>query len=132
MPCTTCFSMLAFQLLVTRDILYRRAPLSPLTATASQGLTSSSWDAGKATPWTSTLTNIKTLTISFIASLSSPRLLLRFPNLFYFVDGQANSLCSLLRCICSAARPVKTCREASLNYKAAAIHQKHFPYDHHF
>ena len=115
-----------FQLLVTRDILYGRAPLSPLTAMASQGLTSSSWDAGKATPWTSTLMNAKSLTISGKSSVSTPSFSPLFTNLSGIVDGHANSLGLLVLLHAPAAWPVETCREASLNHKAAAIHQSIF------
>ena len=86
----------------------------------------------KSAPWTSTLTNVKSLTISGKSSISTPSFSPLFTNLSGIVDGHANSLGLLVLFHAPAAWPVETCREASLNHKAAAIHQKHFPYDHHF
>src|SRR6266496_4763941 len=126
MSCIICFSMLTFQLLVTRDILYERALLSPLITTASQGLTSSSWDAGKVTSWTSTLMNVKSLIISGKSSISTSSFSLLFTNLSGIVDDYTNSLGLLFLFHVLTVWPVETCREMSLNHKAAAIHQKAF------
>ena len=79
-----------------------------------------------------TLTNVKSLTISGKSSISTPSFSPLFTNLSGIVDDDANSLGLLALLHAPAVWPVETCREASLNHKAAAIHQKHFPYDHHF
>ena len=86
----------------------------------------SAWDAGKATPWTSTLTNAKSLIISGKSSVSTPSFSPLFTNLSDIVDGHANSLGLLVLLHASAVWPVETCREASLNHKTAAIHQSIF------
>ena len=126
MSCIIYFSMLVFQLSITRDILYKRTSLSSLIAMVSQGLTSSSWDVGKATSSIFTLINAKSLIISRKSFISTPSFSPLFTNLSDIINDHTNSLSLLVLFHISVTWSVKTYREMLLNHKAAAIHQSIF------
>src|SRR5271168_2516539 len=117
--CTGCFSMQASPQSGIRVIRYRRALPSQPTATASQGIISSSWGAGKAMLWMSTLTNAKNPTTSPRFSVSTLSFSLPFTNLSGVATLTPNSLSSFVSLPATVVWPVETCREIVARFNKA-------------